>query len=86
MYTGDLLYKGTLFSFYPTTDPLLFVNSVAAVSRIDNIKKVLPGHNELKLNKEFIFEVNAACQHLLNKGLAKHGSGIHNYGDFKIHF
>ena len=86
LYTGDLLYKGTLFAFYPTTDPLLFVKSVEAVSRIDNVKKVLPGHNELDLSKEFILEVNKACQDLFSKGLAEHGSGVHDYRDFKIHF
>ncbi|HKM43471.1 MAG TPA: MBL fold metallo-hydrolase [Limnochordia bacterium] len=86
LYTGDLLYKGTLFAFYPTTDPLLFVESVAKLSRIDKVKKVLPGHNELNLNREFIREVNESCQDLLSKGLAKHGSGLHDYNDFKIHF
>lgn len=86
LYTGDLLYKGTLFAFYPTTDPLLFVRSVEAISKIVNVKKVLPGHNELGLNKDFILEVNEALQDLLSKGLAKHGSGIHDYRDFKIYF
>lgn len=81
-----MLYKGTLFAFYPTTDPLLFVRSVEAVSKIANVKKVLPGHNELGLNIDFILKVNGAFQNLLSEGLAKYGSGIHDYGNFKIHF
>ncbi|WP_373457772.1 MBL fold metallo-hydrolase [Paenibacillus wynnii] len=86
LYTGDLLYKGTLFAFYPTTDPLLFVKSVGKISRIEHITKILPGHNEMDLNKNFITEVNRACQDLLNKGLARHGSGVHEFKDVKIYF
>ncbi|MCZ6911105.1 MAG: hypothetical protein O7C56_09710 [Rickettsia endosymbiont of Ixodes persulcatus] len=86
LFTGDLVYKGTLFAFYPTTDPMLFVKSVEKISYIEYVTKILPGHNELGLNKDFINELNKACQELLNKGLAKHGSGVHEYKDVKIYF
>lgn len=86
LYTGDLIYKGTLFAFYPTTDPLLFIKSVEKISRIDHITRILPGHNELDLSKDFIIELNKACQELFNKGLARHGTGIHDYKDVKIYF
>ncbi|MDT3425432.1 glyoxylase-like metal-dependent hydrolase (beta-lactamase superfamily II) [Paenibacillus forsythiae] len=86
LYTGDLIYKGTLFAFYPTTDPLLFIKSVEKINQIEYITKILPGHNELELNRRFLSEVNKACQELLDKGLAKHGTGIHDYKDVKIYF
>lgn len=86
LYTGDLIYKGTLFAFYPTTNPLLFVKSVEKISLIKHVTKILPGHNELDLDKSFIFEVNRACQELLSKGLARHGTGVHDYKDVKIYF
>lgn len=86
LFTGDLIYKGTLFAFYPTTDPLQFVNSVEKISRLDHISKVLPGHHDLDLNSDVIKEVHAACQDLLQRDLAKHGSGIHQYQHFNIHF
>jgi len=86
LYTGDLIYKGTLFAFYPTTDPFLFVQSIKKISQIKHITKILPGHNELDLNKEFINELNNAGQELLNKGLAKHGTGIHEYKNVKFYF
>lgn len=86
LFTADLVYKGTLFAFYPSTDPLLFVRSIEKISQIEYITKILPGHNELELDRRFLLEVNTACQDLLYKGLAKHGTGIHDYKDVKIYF
>ncbi|YCI26309.1 MBL fold metallo-hydrolase [Paenibacillus sp. Z6-24] len=86
LYTGDLAYKGTLFAFYPTTNPLLFVKSLEKISQIEHITRVLPGHNELDLNQEFIHRLSNAGQELLNKGLARHGTGIHEYKDVKFYF
>ncbi len=86
LYTGDLAYKGTLFAFYPTTDPFLFVKSLEKISQIEHITRVLPGHNELDLNQAFIHRLSNAGQELLNKGLARHGTGIHEYKDVKFYF
>lgn len=86
LFTGDLIYKGTLLAFYPTTDPLHFVNSVEKISRLENVTKVLPGHHDLDLDSDFIMEVHAACQDLLQRDLAKHGSGLHEFVHFTIHF
>jgi glyoxylase-like metal-dependent hydrolase (beta-lactamase superfamily II) len=86
LYTADLIYKGTLYAFYPTTDPVQFVNSVEKISNIEYITKILPGHNELELEKSFLLKVNQACQELLHNGLARHGAGIHDYKHFKIYF
>lgn len=86
LFTGDLIYQGSLFAFYPTTDPVAFVDSVAKICSIKYVDKVLPGHYKLPLTQDFLGAVNEACQELQAKGLAKHGSGVHDYGDFKIHF
>lgn len=86
LYTADLIYKGTLYAFYPTTDPYQFVHSVEKISQIEYITKILPGHNELVLDQNFLAQVNQACQLLLQKGLARHGTGIHEYKHFKIYF
>ena len=86
LYTADLIYKGTLYAFYPTTDPLQFVKSVEKISKIEYITKILPGHHQLELDKRFLLDVNRACQELLYQGLARHGTGIHDYEHFKIYF
>lgn len=85
LYTGDLIYKGTLYANYPSTNPMQFVKSVEEVSRF-NVNKILPGHNELSLHRDFLLVVNTACQDLLTKGLVKHGSGLHNFQNLKIYF
>ena len=41
LYSGDLIYKGSLDAFYPTTDPQLFYQSIKRIRKY-NIKKVLP--------------------------------------------
>lgn len=86
LFSGDLIYKGTLFAFYPTTDPLLFVKSVGKISQIEHVTKILPGHYDMDLDKNFLADVNSACQGLFNMGLARHGSGLHEFKNIKIHF
>ena len=48
LYSGDLIYKGSLDAFYPTTDPKLFYQSIRRIRKY-NIKKVLPGHHQLDI-------------------------------------
>ena len=48
LYSGDLIYKGSLDAFYPTTDPHLFYQSIRRIRKY-NIKKVLPGHHQLDI-------------------------------------
>ncbi|MCQ4088391.1 MBL fold metallo-hydrolase [Saccharibacillus sp. JS10] len=86
LYTGDLIYKGTLFAFYPSTDPLLLVQSIQKINAIEYVTKILPGHHELNLDRTFIEKLNQAGQGLLSKELVKHGTGIHDYGDVKFYF
>lgn len=40
LYSGDLIYKGSLDAFYPTTDPKLFYQSIRRIRKY-NIKKVV---------------------------------------------
>ena len=41
LYSGDLIYKGSLDAFYPTTDPQLFYQSIKRIRKY-NIKKFCP--------------------------------------------
>ncbi|RKN70630.1 MBL fold metallo-hydrolase [Paenibacillus ginsengarvi] len=86
LYTADLIYKGTLYAFYPTTDPRQFVRSVEKVSRLPFITRLLPGHLEMDLNRAFLLEVSDACRQLAESGLDRHGSGVHRFGSFSIYF
>lgn len=86
LYTADLIYKGTLYAFYPTTDPKLFVESVRKISNLESVRRVLPGHNEFPLDHNFIKSIKQACEELEKLGKVKHGTGIHKYDEFEIYF
>lgn len=83
LYTGDLIYKGCLYAFYPTTDPVAFASSVKRVASLD-IKKLLPAHHELNTPVSMVNEVDRAFDSLKNKGKLKQGQGVFDFGDFKI--
>ena len=58
LYSGDLIYKGSLDAFYPTTDPKLFYQSIRRIRKY-NIKKVLPGHHQLDIPVSLIADIEA---------------------------
>ena len=84
LYSGDLIYKGCLDAFYPTTDPLAFMRSVEKVRSL-KIKKVLPAHHQLNISASLIDEIAKAFQSLYHQGKLQHGSGIFDFGTFQIH-
>ena len=84
LFTGDLIYSGTLYAFYPSTDPIKFKQSIDKIGQLKNITKVLPGHNDLNIPVDIIKRVQTAFSHLERNHLLKHGSGIWEFEDFKI--
>ena len=85
LYTGDLIYSGTLFAFYPSTNPILFKESVDKISCLSNIKRILPGHNRLNISVNLIKEVKEAFEYLKENKLLYQGSGLFKFEDFNIH-
>ena len=85
LYTGDLIYKGTLYAFYPTTDPLKFKKSIDKVSEFSGVKRILPSHNDLNIEVDFINKVKEGFQWIEEKGKLSQGSGLFDFGQFKIH-
>ena len=84
LYTGDLIYLGCLDMYYPTTDPLMFRTSVDRIRMLD-VERILPGHHSLSVPAEIIGDISAAFQQLYDAGMLVHGSGIFDYGSFRIH-
>ena len=84
LYSGDLIYKGCLDAFYPSTDPQLFWQSVKRVQSLE-ISRILPGHHQLAVQTDMINRIEEAFQGLADKGKLKQGNGIFDYGDFQIH-
>lgn len=84
LFTGDLIYRGCLDAFYPTTDPLEFARSVRKVRGL-RVRRVLPGHHSLNVAPELIDRVAAAFDEIESQGRLRWGEGILSYGDFQIH-
>ncbi len=84
LYTGDLVYKGCLDIFYPTTDPTEFYTSIKRIQEIP-AKRILPGHYQLDIERELIDEIEAGLSQLKEKRVLKKGTGVFDFGDFQIH-
>lgn len=84
LYTGDLMYLGTLYAFYPSTSPIDFKQSVDKIGQLKNITRILPGHNDLAIPNEIIEKVQDAFSYIEKKGLLAQGSGIFEFEGFKI--
>ncbi|MBE5856659.1 MAG: MBL fold metallo-hydrolase [Lachnospiraceae bacterium] len=84
LYSGDLIYKGCLDAFYPTTDPRLFYQSVKHLMDLD-ISRVLPGHHDLDIPVSLIGEIEEDFSQIEKNGQLKQGNGLFDFGDIIIH-
>ena len=84
LYSGDLIYKGCLNAFYPSTDPYLFYQSVKRLMDYD-VSRVLPGHHDLDIPVSLIGEIEADFSQLEKDGQLEQGSGLFDFGDITIH-
>ena len=84
LFTGDVLYKGTLYAFYPSTCPEDFSESLQKLCNLKNIIRIFPGHHEPDLDRVYLEKVNEAFLELKEKNLLKHGTGVFEFSGFKI--
>lgn len=84
LYSGDLVYKGCLDAFYPTTNPQQFWQSVKKIQPL-SISRILPGHHQLDIPVTLIDRIEHAFHHLDKDNLLNHGQGIFDFEDFQIH-
>jgi len=84
LYTGDLIYLGTLYAFYPSTNPIHFKQSIDKMGQLKNILKILPGHNDLNIPVDIIKRVQTSLSYIEKNELLIHGSGIFEFESFKI--
>ena len=83
LYTGDLIYRGCLYAFYPSTDPGLFYESVRKI-RDYKVSKVLPGHHQPDIPVSLIGRIEAGFAQIEKNGKLKQGNGLFDFGDFQI--
>lgn len=83
LFTGDLIYRGCLYAFYPTTDPQLFYHSVRVVQQYD-VARIFPGHHQLDIPTSLMNDIEAGFAQLEEKGQLKQGAGLFEFGNFQI--
>lgn len=83
LFTGDLVYKDTLFAYYPSTDPLAYLESLEAIAALP-VKRVFPAHHSLDIQPEILSHMRDAFRQLKADGNLHHGSGTFDYGDWAV--
>jgi len=83
LFTGDLVYKDTLFAYYPSTDPAAYLASLEKISALP-VKRVFPAHHTLDIGPEILIRMRDAFRKLKTEGQLRHGSGIFDYGDWAV--
>ena len=83
LFTGDLVYKDTLFAYYPSTDPDAYLASLEKISELP-VKKVFPAHHSLDIQPEILIRMRNAFRQLREDGKLHHGSGTFDYGDWAV--
>ena len=83
LYTGDLVYRGTLYANYPSTDPQAFLRSVERISALP-VQRILPAHHTLEVPTCQITDMREALCALDANRLLHHSSGLHRYNGWSI--
>jgi len=83
LYTGDLVYKDTLFAYYPSTDPEAYMKSLEKLASLP-AKQVFPAHHNLDIKPEILIRMRDEFRQLKAEGKLHHGSGTFNYGDWAV--
>ena len=83
LFSGDLVYEGTLFANYPSTDLQSYMTSLEKIAVLP-IKQLFPGHHSLNISPELVVKMRDAFRRLNEDDKLCHGSGTHNYGDWAI--
>ncbi|APQ76027.1 MBL fold metallo-hydrolase [Clostridium botulinum] len=84
LFSGDLIYQGTLDAFYPTTDPIDFMQSIKKVKKL-NIERILPAHYSLNISSSLIDEIDKGFSEIYSLGKLKQGNAIFKFQNFNIH-
>ena len=83
LFTGDLVYIGTLFAYYPSTDPAAYQASIEKVAALP-VKRVFPAHHSLDIQPAILSDMKKAFSELDAQGLLHHGAGTFEYNNFAI--
>ncbi len=83
LFTGDLVYLGTLLAYYPSTDPEAYLESLKKIAAL-NAEKIFPAHHSLNIDPAVITEMRDEFQKLKADGKLHHGSGTFDFGNWAV--
>lgn len=83
LFTGDLVYKGTLMANFPSTDPSAYLRSLESVAALP-VTRVFPAHHTLDIQPEILTRMRDSLRQLNADRRLQHGSGIFDYSDWSI--
>lgn len=72
---GDMVYEGTLYCHFPSTDPVAYLASLNKIADLD-INRILPGHNSLAAPPSLRKDLMGLLSTLCDKGELRHGMGL----------
>lgn len=84
LFTGDLVYAGTLDAFYPSTDAVAFRHSLHRMAALP-IQHLFPGHFAFPKGPDLLYRAADAFDDLEKRGLLQHEHGIFRYDGFSVH-
>ena len=83
LFSGDLIYKGTLFANYESTDPEKYLESVQKISKLP-VKRIFPAHHSIDIPTEIISDVYNGLLDIKKQGKLCHGSGLFEFDSWSI--
>lgn len=83
LFTGDLVYRGELLAFFPSTDPAAYLQSLERTAALP-VKRVLPGHHDPDPPPEIVPRMRDAFRRLRDRGQLRHGAGTFRFGDWSV--
>lgn len=83
LFSGDLVYKDTLFAYYPSTDPEAYLFSLERLAELP-VARLFPGHHTLDIQPEILARMRDKFRELKRAGKLCHGSGVFDYGDWAV--
>ena len=83
LFTGDLVYKGTLYANYESTDPTAFLSSLEKIADLP-VKRLFPAHHSLDVSPTLLTRTRDAFREIQKAGKLRHGGGSWCFDDFSI--
>lgn len=83
LFTGDLVYRDTLFAYFPSTDPQAYLQSLEKIAALP-VQRVFPAHHSLDIKPELVIRMRDSFRALQAQGKLHHGSGTFDFGDWAV--